>query len=296
MARRNKDKPAQQVNKVRRKASDEELQLGSKSALPEEVIKKHRKPAKPRNKKGVKKTATEDITPHKGRAHKQEKVVEKTKQDLRKRSEVEKEYTKQLRKLRARLRYREKQGYFVKWETLPSRPLKPTYSDLAKLSQYAVQLNDLNEIELVRTEYNKEARDLTAKLRIKYKDTPNYTIENDPNFVPPAESVQHFDVFDRIERAFLVCINEVNYNGTELDHFLDDEKWVELSNGVIKAYYEAYDIFLGLRDSPKRQQYADYLYNHENEVTEAIDVVRRVSTQDQLDTARSDMLRYIEMH
>ena len=224
------------------------------------------------------------------------KVVEKTKQDLRKRSEVEKEYTKQLRKLRARLRYREKQGYFVKWETLPSRPLKPTYSDLAKLSQYAVQLNDLNEIELVRTEYNKEARDLTAKLRIKYKDTPNYTIENDPNFVPPAESVQHFDVFDRIERAFLVCINEVNYNGTELDHFLDDEKWVELSNGVIKAYYEAYDIFLSLRDSPKRQQYADYLYNHENEVTEAIDVVRRVSTQDQLDTARSDMLRYIEMH
>lgn len=295
MARRKQNKPKQSVNKVRRKAQNQELEMGSQRALPKDEVKKHRSKTSEIKKGGKRKVAKSDINIRKGKPPKKEKVVEK-KPDLRLRTEVEKEYTKALRNLRQRLKYREKQGYFVKWETLPSRPTRITQSDLDRLAQYEVQLNELNEIELVRTEYNKQARDVSNKLRVKYQNQPNYTIENDPNFIPPPESVQNFDVFDRIERAFIENISYCNEQGVELDHYLDDDIWVELSNSVIKAYYEAYDKFIALRDSPKREQYADYLFAHETEVTEAIDVVKTVSTQEQLDEAKEDMLRYIEMH
>lgn len=295
MARRKQNKPKQSVNKVRRKAENQELQLGSNRALPEDEIRKHRRKTSEIKTGGRKKVAKSDINIRKGRPPKKEKVVEQ-KPDLRRRSDVEKEYTKQLRNLRQRLKYREKQGYFVKWETLPSRPTRITQADLDRLAQYEVQLNELNEIELKRVDYNKTALDVTEKLRVKYQNQPNYKIENDPNFIPPPESVQHFDVFDRIERAFIENISYCNEQGVELDHYLNDDIWVELSNSVIKAYYEAYDKFIALRDSPKREQYADYLFAHEAEVTDAIDVVKAVSTQEQLDEAKEDMLRYIEMH
>ncbi len=295
MARR-KEPKRQQVNRVPRKADEQELSLGGRSKLPEDEVKRHQQRHTQLKSKKGKKPTTEETTAKKGRAPAQEKVKEYKDRHAPRKSELEKAYTKELQKLRNRLRYREKQGFFVKWESLPNRPTRITEDELNKLKQYQVQLNQQGEIELHRFKYSENAREMPKKLRIEYKDIPNYTIENDPKFVPPMETVQNFDVFQRIEDTIIYDISLVQNEGTQMEHPLEETKWIELSNGVELAYREALDKFRSLRDSPKRQVYADYLVAHEYEITEAIDSVLHVSTQDQLDTARSEMLRYLELH
>lgn len=282
-----------QVNRVPRKADEQDITLGSRSSLPEDEtksVRKHGNKIEAHHASRVSLGEQENI--RKGRAPAKPKPKKSYDRHAPRTSEIEKQFTRELAKIRARLRYREKQGFFVKWETLPSRPTRVTQRSIEKLQQYQVQLNDLGEIEVKRLNYGEEAR----KLRITRQQRPNYTIENDPNFVPPMETVQHFDVFDRIEQVILTDIDLVSNNGSQLEHPVEEGKWVELSNACELAYREALDKFRALRDSPKRQQYADYLVAHEFEVTEAIEVVKYSSTQEQLAEAKEEMLRYLDIH
>ena len=295
MARKKKPNN-RQVNRVPRKADEQELNLGGRNSLLEDEVKKHRQSHTTFDNKGKRRVTADETELRKGRAPAKEKVKEPKDRHAPRKSEIEKEYTKELQKLRNHLRYREKQGFFIMWESLPNRPSRITQEELNKLKQYEVQLNKNNEIELHRFEYSENARDLTNKLRVSYKDRPNYTVENDPNFVPPAETVQNFDVFQRIEDTIIYDISLVQSEGTQMGHPLEESKWIELSNNVELAYREALALFRSIRDSNKRQAYADYLTQHEYEITEAIDVVLHVSDQDQLDTAKSEMLRYLELH
>lgn len=282
-----------QVNKVHRKADEQDITLGSRSSLPDDEVKSIRRQGRQLE---VHHASKVDLGEHadirKGRAPAKSKAKTPYDRHAPRKSEIEKEFTHELAKIRARLRYREKQGFFVRWETLPSRPMRVTQRSIEKLQQYQVQLNDLGEIEVKRIKYGEEAR----QLRITRQQRPNYDIRNDPNFVPPMETVQHFDVFDRIEQKLLEDIDIVSNNGSQLEHPLEESKWVELSNACELAYREALDLFRSIRDSNKRQEYADYLVAHEYEVLEAIDVVKYTSDQDQLSQAKSEMLRYLQIH
>lgn len=282
-----------QVNRVPHKANEQDLTLGSRSSLPEDETRSIRKQGGQLDiHHNSRVSQGEKSNLRKGRAPAKPKPKKTYDRHAPRKTEIEKEFTHELAKIRARLRYREKQGFFVKWESLPTRPTRITQASIEKLQQYQVQLNDLGEIEVKRLKYGEEAR----QLRITRQQRPNYTIENDPNFVPPMESVQYFDVFDRIEQVILKDIDIVSNNGSQLEHPLEETKWIELSNACELAYREALDKFRAIRDSPKRQQYADYLVAHEYEVTEAIEVVKYASTQEQLAQAKEEMLRYLEMH
>lgn len=290
-------KRRQSINRVRRKAEDEDLILTGRSAIPDDTRKTIRKRGSQleiHHNSRVTGLPEEDIK--KGRRPAQPKTKTKADRHAPRKTEIEKEYTKEARKLRARLRYREKQGFYVKWETLPSRPSRVTQQSIEKIKSYYITLNKNNEIELKRFKYKEGAREMPPKLRIKYTDSPNYDINNDPHFIPPAESVQNFDVYDRIIETLMYDISMVQNEGTQLDHPLQDDIWIELSDSVERAYREALDYVKSKRDSPQRQKYADYLVAHEPEITEAIDAVLRVSTQDQIDQARTEMLRYLEYH
>ena len=109
------------------------------------------------------------------------------------------------------------------------------------------------------------------------------------------ESVQNFDVFDRIEYTIIRDLSQVQNEGTEAGHPMQEDVWVHISNMVEEAYQEALQIFRTLRDSPKRQEYADYLVQHEDEITESIDATLYVSEEDQVNTAKTEMLKWLQM-
>lgn len=296
MARRKKTPKPQTVRQIRKKV-EEDLKMGGRK-LPEDEVKKPKRAKKITPTSTRKRINAEEQRARKGRAPAKEK--EKTPSNGRlgrpRKSDIEKEYTHELQKIRNRLKYREKQGFFVKWETLPVRPSRISESDIEKLKQYQVQMNELGEITVVRTEFNEYAREMPQKLRLKYTDLPNYTIENDPNFVPPMETVQHFEIFDEIEARLIYSYSLVQNEGTRIDHPINEDRWVELSAGVEEAYGEAIQTFRKWKDSPRRQEYADYLYNHQYEVLEAIDVLLEVSDDDQLQSARTELLEYLNLH
>ena len=284
------------VNRVRKLSQPEDLSLGSKAKQLEDEIKKPRKKAtKIDTGKKTQAPSVEDTYIKKGRRAKAEKQKEYKDRHVPRKSELEKEYTKELQKLRNRLKYREKQGFKVKWETAPTRPRNITVTELEKLKQYDVRLTEGGDIEAYRKEYSKTARDMTEKLRLKYTELPNYSIENDPNFVPPKESVQHFDVFERIWDALVRNKSMVQYDGTEIDHPINEDIWIALSECADETYDIAISTFKSLRDSPKRQEYADYLYAHEDEVTDAIEDAKRGSTQAELIERREYLLKWLEM-
>ena len=221
------------VNRVKKVQQNEPLNLSSGAQELEDEIKKPRsKRAQLDTGKYTRIKTSEEQNIKKGRPPKKEKVKEYKDRHTPRKSEIQNEYTAELRKLRNRLKYREKQGFFVKWETLPTNKKNVTQADIERLKQYDIRLNENNEIEMYRREYSQIAEDQTQKLRIKYQDRPNYTLENDPNFVPPAETVQHFDVFNRIEQSILDDMSKVQTDGAELDHPLNEDKWIELSQEI----------------------------------------------------------------
>ena len=122
------------------------------------------------------------------------------------------------------------------------------------------------------------------------------TTDNDSNFVPPDESVQNFDVFDRIEARLIYCYSLVQNSGTVLDHPMDEARWIELSNDVEEAYGEAIALLRRTKESPRKQEYADYLVANEDVIMSAIDTLLEVSDDDQLREAKPELLRYLELH
>lgn len=287
----NKKPNRQQVNKVRRKADEQDITLGSRSSLPEDEVKSLRKRGSQLEIKHTRKPTQSEQEPIRtGRAPKKKKKPYD--RHAPRKSELEKEFTHELQKIRNRLNYRKKQGFFVDFDTLPARPSRVTRQSIEKLKQYQVQLNDLGEIVVKRVAYGEQAREL----RIRRQDLPNYDIKNDPNFVPPMETVQNFDVFDRIEQALLRDISLVSDNGIDAGHPLEESRWVILSSAVEEAYREALDLFRATRDSHRRQEYADYLMAHEEKIIEAIDVLLYVSDQEQLLEAKDEMLMWLQIH
>lgn len=290
----NSKKPnKQQVNKVRRKADEQDITLGSRSSLPEDEVKSLRKAGSQLDIHHTRKPSQgERQTLSKGRPPKKEKTKTPVDRHRPRKTEVEKEFTHELQKIRNRLRYREKQGFWVKWETLPTRPSRITARDVERLKQYQVQLNDLGEIEVNRVSRDKQAR----QLRIRKQDLPNYDIRNDPNFVPPMETVQNFDVFDRIEQALLMVISMISVEGINVGHPLNEDRWVAISFGIVKAYEDALETFRQLRDSNLRQQYADYLVAHEPEVMAIININIYPSDEQGVAEFRDELLGYINIH
>lgn len=290
----NSKKPnKQQVNKVRRKADEQDITLGSRSSLPEDEVKSLRKTGSQLDIHHTRKPSQDERqTLSKGRPPKKEKTKTPVDRHRPRKTEVEKEFTHELQKIRNRLRYREKQGFWVKWETLPTRPSRITARDIERLKQYQVQLNDLGEIEVNRVSRDKQAR----QLRIRKQDLPNYDIRNDPNFVPPMETVQNFDVFDRIEQALLMVISMISVEGINVGHPLNEDRWVAISFGIVKAYEDALETFRQLRDSNLRQQYADYLVAHEPEVMSIININIYPSDEQGVAEFRDELLGYINIH
>lgn len=296
MARENKRK-GQQVNRVRRVEQQEDINLGSTQETPEDIVKKARRKGEQTRTKKPPRMSTEEVTSiRKGRIAKQKEYKESTGKRAPRKSELEKEYTHELQKLRNRLKYREKQGFFVRWETLPSKVGVVSQQSIDMLKSYQVKLNERNEIELERTQYSESAREFPSKLRVKYADTPNYDVNNDPSFIPPEESVQYFDVFERIERAFIIALDLIHDDGALLDHPLNEDVWVELSFMIENGLQELYDKFIAQRDSHYRQEYAIYLLSHEDEIVALIDVYIHTSDREQAGEVHDELGRYIEMH
>lgn len=293
----NKKPNKNQVNRVRRKVDEQDITLGSNSKLPEdETHGVRRKGGKLEVSHHRKISQGEQENIPKGRPPKKEKIKTPKDRHAPRKSELEKEYTHELQKIRNRLRYREKQGFFVKWETMPSRVSRVTLDEIEKLKQYDIRLNDNNEIEMYRKEYSKYANELSKKLRLKYTDLPNYSIENDPNFIPPPESVQHWDIFETIESKFMECISRLQNEGTQVDHPMNEDVWVAISGLLEKEYWKAYDVFKSYRDSPMRDEYADYLFGHKDIILKALEQCMWVSEEDQVDEAGSELLMYFEYH
>ena len=295
MARENKK--GQQVNRVRRVQSQDEINLESKQETPEDIVRKvRRKGEQPRTKRPPRMSDDEATSIRKGRLAKDKEYKEAKDRHVPRKSEIEKEYTKEMQKLRNRLKYREKQGFFVRWETLPPKKKIITQQSIDMLKSYQVKLNERNEIELERTQYSDTAREMPQKLRVKYQDIPNYDVNNDPSFVPPMESVQYFDVFERIEQAFIFAIEMVHDDGAILDHPMSEDIWVELSLLIENGLTELYNEFKRQRDSHQRQEYAFYLLQHEDEIVALIDVYIHTSDREQAGEVHDELGRYITMH
>lgn len=292
----NKKPNRQQVNKVRRKADEQDITLGSRSSLPEDEVKSLRKRGAQLEIKHSRKPSQGEQEPIRtGRAPKKEKKKKPYDRHAPRKSEVEKEYTHELRKIRARLRYREKQGFFVKWETLPTRPSRITQASIEKLQQFKVQLNDLGEIEVKRVAYGEQAREL----RIRKQDLPNYDIKNEPNFVPPQESAQQFNVLENVRRRLEDDINILTTEGVPLNHMVSqaqEQWWVELSNSRLEQLKEYYLYFIEMTNSSERLEYADYLMAHEEIILNDIDIIAFDSDQKNVEGALFRMGEYFIMH
>ena len=155
-----------EVNRVKKQSQQDDLQLtGRAKKLEDEIKKPRRKGAKLDTSKSTKEPTTEESYIRKGRRAKAEKQKEYRDRHAPRKSDVEKEYTKELQKIRNRLKYREKQGFKVKWETLPSRPKNITVTELEKLKQYDIRLTTGGDIEAYRKEYTQMAREMPQKLR-----------------------------------------------------------------------------------------------------------------------------------
>ena len=145
MARNENKRPRKSVNRIRKDTRDDEIKMGGRThSDDEDIIRKPKRHATDFNTTTTKKPTLDAEYVRKGRVVKPTPTKEKEYKDrhVPRKSEIEKEYTKELQKLRNRLKYREKQGFFVRWETLPSRKLYPTEKDIAQLKQYEVQLNE----------------------------------------------------------------------------------------------------------------------------------------------------------
>ena len=285
MARKNKHS---QINQVRKVNSTPDLSGSTK--LPEDEVKgTHTKHHKIDSKHGRKPKSTLDVNPHKTRT---KKATTKSSYDRHapRKSDIEKQYTKEYQKLRNRLRYREKQGYTVNWGTLPTRPKKITQASINKLKQFRTRQNAFGEIELYRT-YDKNARNF----RLKPQNTNKVKTRNEEGFTPPEESTQHFDIFDRVREALLKDIEIVSDNGVDPDHPLQDDRWIELTYGVQLAYYQALELF-ETNVEAWGKTYAEYLLKNEAIIIDAIDVVLYVSTDEGLAEAKSELLRYLDIH
>lgn len=283
----NKKPNRQQVNKVRRKADEQDITLGSRSSLPEDKVKSLRKRGTQLEIKHTRKPRQtgeqEEIRTGRHGGHGVKK------------SDIEKEFTRELQKIRNKLRYREKQGFWVKWETLPARPSQITHYSLDRLKQYQIQLNELGEIEVKRLKYGEQAR----QLRIPKEQLPNYQINNEEEFKPPVETTQQFNVLENIKGRLEKDMDILSGGGIPLDHLINpsqEEWWIMMTNARLMMLADYYDYFMEMANGEHRLEYADYLMAHEEIILEDIDIIAFDSNQTNVDNARFRMGEYFYLH
>lgn len=300
MARRKEEKKGQPVNRVRRKADENDITLGSSSSLPEDdkksIRKKGDKLELPSTKKRV---ASEPDEAKKGRAPKKEKPVAsgEPKKRAPRKSELEKQYTKELRNLRNRLKYREKQGFFVKWETLPARKTGAiSQFDIDVLKNYSPQLNpQTNEIYLERTLYKGEAR--KDKLRVPTDLLPSSTyVDNESDFTPPVNEWGEFDVLDLIEARLSGALERYYYELDNADEAYNVDYYVELMYSKISVIQDAIKIFDRQMANYPHVMLARYYHNHEQEIATCISQLNEARYTDEIAEIGNQLVRYIEVH
>ena len=300
MARQNNEKRGKPVKRVRRKADENDITLGSKSSLPEDDKKSIRKKGDKLEVHSTKKTsASEQIEAKKGRPPKKgtTSTPKEKKQRAPRRTELQKQYTKEMQKLRNRLKYREKQGFFVQWEKLPARKTgKITQYDIDKLKSYAIRLNpETNEIYVEKTLYKEGARQ--DKLRVPTDLLPSNTlINNESDFIPPQNEYGDFDVLELIEARLSSALERYYYDLEGADEAYNADYYVELMYSKISVVQEAIKIFDRQMASLPHVMLARYYHNHEMEIAQCINTLNETHYTDEVAEVGNELIRYIEVH
>ena len=288
-----------QINKVKHRTNQEDTILSSTSKLQEDDKKTIRKKGKQLDiKKGKKSISQEENYVKKPKSKiKTEQTKEKKDRHAPRKSDIEKEYTKELQKLRNRLRYREKQGFFVRWETLPSRALHPTQIDIEKLKQYSVQLNDMNEIYLQRDEYNKQARIETLALPSGLLPT-NLLLNNEVGFRTPKDNDGYFDVIEHIREVLFNAYMRASY-GVDYDDFyatINLEAYTALEISKAEALAHATNVFETSVSKNPTNLVEIYLQKHEPQIADLCEKILRASRIEQVEQFHDELIRYLEFH
>ena len=300
MARRKNEKKGQPVNRVRRKADENDITLGSASSLPEDDKKSIRKKGDELQIKSTRKrTSVEPTEARKGRAPKQEKAKEPSEPRRRvtRKSEVEKQYTKELQKLRNRLKYREKQGFFVQWETLPSRKTGNIgLQDIEYLKNYTVQLNpQTNEIYLQRQKYKEDAKQ--KRLLVPTDLLPSNTfINNEENFELPINEFGEFDVLETIEGRLYGTLERYYYELETGEEAINPDYYVELMYTKISVIQEAIKIFDRQMNTQPHIMLARYYHQHEGQIATCLSQLNQSHYTDEVNEVGNELIRYIEVH
>lgn len=95
-------------------------------------------------------------------------------------SENKKEFNRIRRNLLARMKYRQKQGFKVSYETAPSNIKKPTKADIEKLKKYDVKLNKYGEV--VASRPTRKAREVRSIERQDVVEAKQF-IQNEADYV-----------------------------------------------------------------------------------------------------------------
>lgn len=308
MARRENEKK-KPVNRVRRKADEQDITLGSKSKLPEDTRKSIRKSGNKLETKSTKKVTSSEVDEaKKGRPPKKEVAKVSKDRHAPRKSEIEKQYTKEFQKLRNRLKYREKQGFFIQWETLPARKTGGiTEFDINSLKNYQVRLDsEKNEIYLERTMYKSDARE--DKLRVPTDLLPSNTfVNNEDDFVPPKSETGEFNVLEVISESLEATLQEVYYQlegspdeqlySTNRSRALNDpDFYVELVMSKVDSVQEAIKIFDSNMQKYDHTLLARYYHNHESQITRLLNDIIRATYVEEVQQINDELIRYLEVH
>lgn len=298
MARNENKRPRKSVNRIRKDTQDNEIKMGGRThSEDEDIIRKPKRHATEFNTTTTKKPALEGEYIKKGRVVKPTPTKEKEYKDRHapRKSEIEKEYTKELQKLRNRLKYREKQGFFVRWETLPSRKLYPTEKDIAQLKQYEVQLNENNEIYLHRDYINLAKLDA---LSIPTGLQPKNLLRNEEGFQTPQDKDGNFDVIEHIDDllvgGLLRATQGVDYEDAVSEFSNGSYSALEMSK--IETLSNCLNTYRKSVQSYPPSLMATYLLNHEGIITTLIQDILRESRVERVMEHGAELERYLEFH
>ena len=304
MAHNENKRPRKPVNRIRKDTQDNEIKMGGRThSEDEDIIRKPKRHATDFNTTTARNPPLYGEYIRKGRIVKATPTKEKEKEKEKKykdryaprKSEIEKEYTKELQKLRNKLKYREKQGFFVRWETLPSRKLYPTEKDIAQLKQYEVQLNENNEIYLHRDYINLAKLDA---LSIPSGLQPKNLLRNEEGFQTPQDKDGIFDVIEHIDDllvgGLLRATQGVDYEDAVSEFSNGSYSALEMSK--IETLSNCLNTYRKSVQSYPSSLMATYLLNHEGIITTLIQDILRESRVERVMEHGAELERYLEFH
>lgn len=295
MARNDNNKrPRKAVNRVPKRAQNEELKLGNrKRAEEDDIIKRPKKHAVDMNTTKAQAPTIEQGYIRKGRKIAQEKEKVYKDRHAPRKSEIEKEYTKELQKLRNRLKYREKQGFFVQWESLPSRKLSPTEKDIEQLKQYQVQINDEGEIYLKRDYINLAQLDA---LSMPTGLLPKNLLQNEQGFETPPDTEGEFDVIERIRGDLWDAYYRITTGVEREDFNINIDLYTDLEQSKEQAIRQAIDIFESNISRYPIALVSKYFEQHQAQIKQLLEAIQRESRTTVVQELQEQLIRYLEFH